>query len=59
MPLEALLYDEKGEKARFRLLDQRKLPLNTTYIDISGPEAGWRAIKVCRNTFKHPREQLP
>ena len=46
MPLQALLYEEKGAESRFRLLDQRLLPLRTTYIDISGPEAGWKAIKV-------------
>ena len=46
MPLEALLYEDKGAKANFRLLDQRLLPLRSTYIDISGHEAGWKAIKV-------------
>ena len=46
MPLEALQYDEDGHKAIFRLLDQRELPLRTTYIDIPGTEAAWHAIKV-------------
>lgn len=46
MPLEALQYEEDGTKAIFRMLDQRKLPLQTTYMDISGPEAAWHGIKV-------------
>lgn len=49
MPLEALHYVEEGQKARFRLLDQRELPLHTTYIDIAGAEAAWKAIKARQN----------
>lgn len=46
MPLEALQYNDSAEKAVFKLLDQRELPLKTLYIDIAGPKAAFDAIKV-------------
>lgn len=46
MTLEALKYSEQGDKARLELLDQRRLPLESAYISIAGPQEGWHAIKV-------------
>lgn len=46
MSLEALIYEEEGSEAQFRLLDQRELPLRTKYIVIQGPRTAWTAIKV-------------
>ena len=47
MALEAIKYSAReGEKAVLQLLDQRLLPLQSTYIDIDGPKAAWDAIRV-------------
>lgn len=48
--LEAILY-AAGPPARLQLLDQRLLPLRTEYIDVPGPDAAWKAIKVCLLVF--------
>ena len=45
--LEAIRW-RQGPPAALQLLDQRLLPLQTVYIDISGPKAAWHAIKVGR-----------
>ncbi|MCJ1461812.1 Isopentenyl-diphosphate delta-isomerase 2 [Pseudocyphellaria aurata] len=42
--LEAIIYTA-GPPARLQILDQRLLPLRTEYIDVSGPDAAWHAIK--------------
>ena len=46
MPLEAIRYTDKGDIARFELLDQRRLSRETEYIDVPGPSAAWHAIRV-------------
>ena len=39
--LEAIVY----ERGALKLLDQLKLPLETTYVDVEDCDACWRAIK--------------
>jgi len=47
-PLEAIRWARGPAGATLALLDQRLLPLTTAYIDISGADAAWGAIKVKR-----------
>ena len=43
--LEALRY-QQGPPASLRLLDQRRLPFDTVYEDITGPSDAFSAIEV-------------
>lgn len=43
--LEAIRYKREGGQASLHLLEQRKLPLETEWLDIPGPEAAWTAIR--------------
>lgn len=46
MPLEAIRYTEVGARAHLELLDQRRLPHETHFIEVAGPQEAWQAIKV-------------
>lgn len=43
--LEAIRYKREGDHASLNLLEQRKLPLETEWLEISGPRAAWTAIR--------------
>lgn len=43
--LEAIRYKREGGHASLHLLEQRKLPLETEWLEISGPKAAWTAIR--------------
>ncbi|KAL4457683.1 hypothetical protein ABPG75_012548 [Micractinium tetrahymenae] len=43
--LEAIRYKREGGHATLHLLEQRKLPLETEWLDIPGPKAAWTAIR--------------
>ena len=44
--LEAIRYQHApGGAASLKLLEQRKLPLETVWLDIAGPKEAWMAIR--------------